>query len=59
MPNLHGHGMSVVSCLNRALAAEDEGRLSRAVELYEALGRMDDVQRLLLRQKGGGDTNES
>ena len=40
----------------RAQTAEDEGRLSRAVELYEALGRMDDVQRLLRRQKGGGDT---
>ena len=43
---------------NRALAAEDEGRLSRAVELYEALGRKEDVQRLLRRQKGG-DSNES
>ena len=40
----------------RAQTAEDEGRLSRAVELYEALGRMDDVQRLLRRQKGGGDS---
>ena len=33
--------------------AEDEGRLSRAIELYEALGRKDDVKRLLGRQKGG------
>jgi len=40
----------------RAQTAEDEGRLSSAVELYEALGRMDDVQRLLRRQKGGGDS---
>ena len=37
----------------RALTAEDEGRLSRAIELYEALGRKEDVQRLLKRQKGG------
>jgi hypothetical protein len=37
----------------RAQTAEDEGRLSRAIELYEALGRKDDVKRLLGRQKGG------
>ena len=42
----------------RALTAEDEGRLSRAIELYEALGRKEDVQRLLKRQKGG-DSAES
>lgn len=37
----------------RAQTAEDEGRLSRAIELYETLGRKDDVKRLLSRQKGG------
>ncbi len=37
----------------RAQSAEDEGRLSRAIELYETLGRKDDVKRLLRRQKGG------
>ncbi|MGB1659525.1 MAG: hypothetical protein ACPHHS_03425, partial [Candidatus Poseidoniaceae archaeon] len=37
----------------RAQTAEEEGRLSRAIELYEALGRKEDVQRLLRRQKGG------
>jgi hypothetical protein len=42
----------------RALTAEDGGRLSRAIELYEALGRKEDVQRLLKRQKGG-DSAES
>ena len=42
-----------------AQSAEDEGRLSRAVELYEALGRQEDVQRLLRRQKGGGNADES
>ena len=35
----------------RAQTAEDEGRLSLAVELYGALGRTDDVRRLLQRQK--------
>ena len=40
----------------RALTAEDEGRLSRAIELYESLGRKEDVQRLLKRQKGGDST---
>ena len=39
----------------RAQTAEDEGRLSRAVELYEALGRTEDVRRLLKRQKEGGE----
>ena len=34
----------------RAQTAEDEGRLSLAVELY-ALGRTDDVRRLLQRQR--------
>ena len=43
----------------RAQNAEDEGMLSRAVELYEALGRQEDVQRLLRRQKGGGNADES
>ena len=42
---------------HRAQTAEDEGRLSRAIELYEALGRKEDVQRLLRRQKGG-DSNQ-
>lgn len=39
----------------RAQTAEDEGRLSRAVELYGALGRSEDVRRLLKRQKEGGE----
>tara|TARA_Y100000768_G_scaffold379978_2_gene356445 strand:- start:6514 stop:7140 length:627 start_codon:yes stop_codon:yes gene_type:complete len=39
----------------RAQTAEDEGRLSLAVELYGALGRTDDVRRLLQRQKEGGE----
>ena len=46
MPNLHGLWDERRQLFNRALAAEDEGRLSRAVELYEALGRKEDVQRL-------------
>jgi hypothetical protein len=43
------------SLFARAQAAEDEGRLSRAVELYGALGRTEDVRRLLQRQKEGGE----
>ena len=39
----------------RARNAEDEGRLSLAVELYQALGRSEDVKRLLNRQKLGGE----
>ena len=39
----------------RAQLAEEEGRLSRAVELYGALGRTEDVRRLLKRQKEGGE----
>lgn len=39
----------------RAQKAEDEGKLSIAVELYEALGRKEDVRRLLQRQKEGGE----
>tara|TARA_B100001250_G_scaffold411517_1_gene440375 strand:- start:2147 stop:3193 length:1047 start_codon:yes stop_codon:yes gene_type:complete len=39
----------------RAQSAEDEGRLSLAVELYQALGRIEDVKRLLKRQKEGGE----
>ena len=40
---------------DRARQAEDEGRLSLAVELYQALGRQEDVKRLLKRQKEGGE----
>ena len=43
------------SLFARAQTAEDEGRLSRAVELYGALGRTEDVRRLLKRQKEGGE----
>ena len=36
---------------DRARQAEDEGRLSLAVELYQALGRVEDVKRILQRQR--------
>ncbi len=36
----------------RACIAEDEGRISLAIELYESLGRSTDVNRLLSRQRG-------
>lgn len=36
----------------RAQEAEDVGKVSLAIELYEALGRKEDVRRLLSRQKG-------
>jgi hypothetical protein len=36
----------------RACEAEDEGRISLAIELYESLGRASDVNRLLARQRG-------
>ena len=36
----------------RACKAEEEGRISLAVELYESLGRSNDVNRLLSRQRG-------
>ena len=36
----------------RAQEAEDLGKLSLAIELYDALGRQEDVKRLLSRQKG-------
>ena len=39
----------------RAQQAENEGRLSLAVELYQSLGRQEDVKRLLKRQKEGGE----
>ena len=39
----------------RAQEAEDLGKLSMAIELYEALGRTEDARRLLLRQKEGGE----
>lgn len=39
----------------RAQEAEDMGKLSLAIELYEALGRSEDAQRLLKRQKEGGE----
>ena len=40
---------------DRARQAEDEGRLSLAVELYQALGRVEDMKRILQRQKEGGE----
>jgi len=39
----------------RAQEAEDLGKLSLAIELYEALGRGEDARRLLRRQKEGGE----
>ena len=39
----------------RAQEAEDLGKLSLAIELYEALGRSEDARRLLKRQKEGGE----
>ena len=39
----------------RAQNAEDEGKLSIAVELYGVLGRKEDVRRLLQRQKEGDE----
>ena len=39
----------------RAQEAEDLGKLSLAIELYEALGRTEDARRLLKRQKEGGE----
>ena len=39
----------------RAQQAENEGRLSLAVELYQSLGRQEDVKRLLKRQKEDGE----
>ena len=39
----------------RAQEAEDLGKLSLAIELYEALGRTEDARRLLVRQKEGGE----
>ena len=39
----------------RAQEAEDVGKLSLAIELYEALGRTEDARRLLNRQKEGGE----
>ena len=39
----------------KAREAEDHGRLSLAVELYQALGRIEDVKRLLERQKEAGE----
>ena len=39
----------------RAQEAEDIGKLSLAIELYEALGRTEDARRLLKRQKEGGE----
>ena len=35
----------------RACDAEDEGRISLAIDLYESLGRTSDVNRLLARQR--------
>ncbi len=43
------------SLFQKARNAEDEGRLSLAVELYQSLGRTEDVRRLLQRQKEGGE----
>ena len=39
----------------RAQEAEDMGKLSLAIELYEALGRSEDARRLLARQKESGE----
>ena len=39
----------------RAQEAEDMGKLSLAIELYETLGRTEDARRLLKRQKEGGE----
>ena len=39
----------------RAQEAEDMGKLSLAIELYEVLGRSEDARRLLKRQKEGGE----
>ena len=39
----------------KAREAEDHGRLSLAVELYQVLGRIEDVKRLLERQKEAGE----
>ena len=39
----------------RAQEAEDLGKLSLAIDLYEALGRAEDARRLLQRQKEGGE----
>jgi len=39
----------------RARDAEDLGKLSLAIELYETLGRTEDARRLLRRQKDGGE----
>ena len=36
----------------RACLAEDEGRISLAIDLYDSLGRSSDVNRLLSRQRG-------
>jgi hypothetical protein len=36
----------------RACSAEEEGRISLAIELYESLGRSSDVNRLLSGQRG-------
>ena len=36
----------------RACDAEDEGRISLAIDLYQSLGRSADVNRLLVRLKG-------
>ena len=36
----------------RACDAEEEGRISLAIDLYESLGRTSDVNRLLARQRG-------
>lgn len=39
----------------RAQEAEEHGKLSLAIELYEALGRTEDARDLLKRQKEGGE----
>ena len=36
----------------RACDAEDQGRISLAINLYESLGRSSDVNRLMKRQRG-------
>ena len=52
MQQWRGIGKKEEFCLR---GEKGEGRLSLAVELYQALGRSEDVKRLLNRQKLGGE----
>ena len=42
---------------DRAREAEDQGRLSLALDLYKSLGRDIDVQRITVRMRGQYETN--